>query len=86
MASGNPKDGAVKIHQDADLYAGVLENGKEMDIPVQKGHVWLQVARGAVGVEGAVLTQGDGAAIEKVAAHAHVASATSVFFINSPRL
>ncbi len=67
VGSKNPKDGAVKIHQDAELFAGVLEKGKEVDYTVQNNrYLWLQVARGGVQLDNISMKQGDGAAVEKV--------------------
>jgi quercetin 2,3-dioxygenase len=54
----------VTIRQDADLYIARLDKGAEAKHALEKGrHVWLQVARGSVQVNGAELEAGDGAAI-----------------------
>ena len=64
MASGHAKDGAVKIHQDAEFFISVLDRGKSLEHTLDKGrHAWIQAARGAVEVNGMVLDQGDGAAV-----------------------
>jgi len=63
---GSPGGGdrAVKIHQDAALSVAKLERGQTVAIDLKKGrHGWVQVARGAVTVNGIPLEQGDGAAI-----------------------
>ncbi|MBI3252754.1 MAG: pirin family protein [Candidatus Omnitrophica bacterium] len=66
VASGNPKDGALRIHQDADLYLSSLEKGKKIERSLGKNrHAWIQVARGSVQVNGALLEQSDGAALTK---------------------
>jgi len=63
IGSGSPRDGAVKIHQDVDLYAARLGPGNELEhIPEGNRNLWLQVARGSVEVDGEVLNTGDGAA------------------------
>jgi len=57
--------GALTIHQDASLYIGRLDPGAVVRhelAPERAG--WIQVARGAVTVNGEPLGQGDGAAIE----------------------
>ena len=56
--------GAVRIHQDARIYASVLDEGKSVthQIPTDR-HAWLQVAGGAVAVNGTKLKHGDGAAV-----------------------
>ena len=64
VASNDGRDGSLTIHQDAVLYDSLLEEGMEVDYPVQAGrHVWLQVVRGAVNVNGVSLGQSDGASI-----------------------
>ena len=64
IASRDGADDSVTIHQDARLYAAVLDRGQEIVHPVGAGrHVWVQVARGAIALNGAGLRQGDGAAV-----------------------
>ena len=54
----------MKINQDAQLYVTLLTPGEEVEHEfAAKRHGWLQVARGAVELNGSKLTQGDGAAI-----------------------
>jgi quercetin 2,3-dioxygenase len=64
IASRNAEDGSVKINQDASLYVSLLKPGEEVSHEFTPGRFgWLQVARGAVELNGKKLTQGDGAAI-----------------------
>ena len=64
VASADGKDGSVTIHQDASLYVGVLNQGDRVTHKADKNRsLWLQVARGAVEVNGKTLGTGDGAAI-----------------------
>jgi redox-sensitive bicupin YhaK (pirin superfamily) len=64
IASSDGKDGSVTIHQDAKLYVSLLEPGQEVKHELSKGrHAWLQVAKGAVELNGQELGQGDGAAV-----------------------
>jgi quercetin 2,3-dioxygenase len=64
IASRDAKDGSVKINQDASLYVSLLKPGEEVSHEFAAGRFgWLQVARGAVELNGEKLTQGDGAAI-----------------------
>ncbi len=59
------RNGAVVIHRDVDLYASILEPGRDVAHSLgsdRKG--WLQVARGSVLLNGERLQQGDGAALE----------------------
>jgi redox-sensitive bicupin YhaK (pirin superfamily) len=64
IASPDGKDGSVTIHQDAKLYVSLLKPGQEVKHELASGrYAWLQVARGAVELNGKGLKQGDGAAI-----------------------
>ncbi len=63
IASGNPREGAVKIHQDVDLYAARLSAGRELAHDAASSRkLWLQVVHGDLETEGAVLSSGDGVA------------------------
>ena len=66
IASADGEGGAVRIHQDLNLYAALLDNGEELrySLPMGRG-VWLQVARGTIMVNGIGLEQGDGAAVSE---------------------
>src|SRR5262249_22166978 len=56
--------GALTVHQDVDLYAGLLDAGQRVVQPLRPGrHAWVQVARGAVTLNGQPLRAGDGAAV-----------------------
>lgn len=64
IASEDGRDGSVTIHQDADVYAVRLDPGQQVIHSLEsKRKAWVQVARGAVTVNGVELEQGDGAAI-----------------------
>jgi quercetin 2,3-dioxygenase len=66
LASRDAKDGSVKINQDAKLYVSLLKPGEEVAHEFgAKRHGWLQVARGAVELNGKKLNEGDGAAISE---------------------
>ena len=69
MAAPGGEEGSVTIHQDARLYASILEVGKSVRHELGKGrYAWLQVARGEVSLNGTTLKAGDGAAVEHEAA------------------
>ena len=54
----------VTIHQDANLYIARLDKGTEAKHSIAAGrHAWVQIARGAVRLNGGELKAGDGAAI-----------------------
>src|SRR5262249_10800148 len=64
VASRDGRDGSVTIHQDAALYVSLLDPGARVEHALPKGrHAWLQVARGAVTLNGQQLAAGDGAAV-----------------------
>jgi quercetin 2,3-dioxygenase len=66
IAAHDAREGAVKIHQDVDLYVSLLSKGDQVEHKLAPGrHAWLQVARGEVQLDGARLKQGDGAAISE---------------------
>ena len=64
VGSRDGRDGSVTIHQDVSLYATTLSDGDRVDHTLAPGRVaWVQVARGAVNLNGHDLTAGDGAAV-----------------------
>jgi redox-sensitive bicupin YhaK (pirin superfamily) len=64
IASPDGSEGSVTIHQDARLYSTLLEPGEKVLHELQPDrHAWVQVARGAVEINGQPLEQSDGAAI-----------------------
>ncbi len=64
IASRDGRDGAVRINQQAELYAALLDADQSVTFEPRSGrHVWLQVVRGAIDVNGVRLEAGDGAAI-----------------------
>ena len=76
LASGNGREGAVTIHQDARVWTALLEPGESVRHALAPGrHAWLQVARGAVSLEGSALHAGDGASVSAEAALDITASA-----------
>jgi redox-sensitive bicupin YhaK (pirin superfamily) len=66
IASRDGRDGSVTVHQDMDLYATVLSAGERAVREISPHrHAWVQVARGEIALNGAVLKAGDGAAISE---------------------
>ncbi len=66
IGSGKANDGVLKIHQDVDLYATVLEPGQSVRLDLRPGrHAWAQVIRGDVSLNGRDLHEGDGAAVSE---------------------
>ncbi|HLO47906.1 MAG TPA: pirin family protein [Kamptonema sp.] len=64
VAAKDSRDGAVKVNQNVDLYAAALENSDRVSHSLKPNrHAWVQVARGAITLNGLPLKNGDGAAI-----------------------
>jgi hypothetical protein len=63
VASRDGRDGSLTIHQDADVRVGLLAKRDKVTHETAAGrHAWVQVARGAVTLNGKKLSEGDGAA------------------------
>jgi quercetin 2,3-dioxygenase len=61
--------GHATIHQDAYVYASVLEPGSRIDYPLKPGrHAWVQIAYGDVTVNGTPLHSGDAVALSNESA------------------
>jgi quercetin 2,3-dioxygenase len=64
IASSDGRDGSVTVHQDISLLASKLDEGGQAEYstsPTRYG--WLQVARGAIEINGEKAGQGDGVVI-----------------------
>ena len=67
VASHDGRDSSMTIHQAVDLYASVIEVGRELSHSFAIGHSgYLQVVAGSVIANGESLDAGDGAAIHEV--------------------
>lgn len=66
VAAKDGREGALTVHQDADLYAAVLEPNQSVSYTLKpQRHAWIQVARGAISLNGLLLEKGDGVAISE---------------------
>jgi redox-sensitive bicupin YhaK (pirin superfamily) len=66
VGSRDGRGDSVTIHQDVDLFVSMLEPGEKVSHGFHQGRLgWVQVARGAVEINGEVLEQGDGAALSQ---------------------
>ena len=67
VAATDGRDGAVKVHQDAELSLAVsLPEGEKLTYSLKPGRrAWLQVARGKSDSQWMSLETGDGAAISE---------------------
>ncbi len=69
IASHDGRDGSVLVHQNADVFASLLNDGESVSHRLNAGRrAWVQIVRGSADVGGAPLHSGDGAAIEGEAA------------------
>ena len=67
VASADGRLDSIKINQDADLYASILEKGHSLnhEISTDRG-IWLQLLRGEVNINNQSLIAGDGISIESI--------------------
>ncbi len=64
VASPDGRDGSLTVHTDVALYNGILSAGQSVRHSLAPGrHAWVQVARGAIALNGTELREGDGAAL-----------------------
>jgi len=64
IVSPTGENGSLRIHQDLSIHASMLEPGNTAGLELAPGrHAWVQVARGAVELNGVRLEEGDGAAL-----------------------
>ena len=65
IGSQDGRDGSITIHQRVDLYASVLEKGREVSHDLQDNRkVFVQVVDGDITVNGEALAAGDGAQLQ----------------------
>jgi len=70
VASHVGGDGALKIHQDTDLYIGALAKGQSAEKELARGRsAYVHVSRGKMSLNGIALAEGDGA---KITAESHL--------------
>ncbi len=64
VASRDGRDGSVRIHQNANLYVSLLQEGEKIAYSNPSSrHAWLQVARGILRCNDLELQAGDGLAV-----------------------
>lgn len=77
VISPEGRDGSAVIHQDAEVYRVRLQPGRSVTHAIQPGRgVWLQIAEGALSLNGVALKTGDGASTQE--------SGTLVLTANEP--
>ena len=84
LASADGRDGSLPIHQDASVYATIVEPGNSLKLDLKPGRAaWVHVARGSLEVNGQTLQAGDGVALtgeKAVALSATAAQGEAIVF------
>jgi len=66
MVAPEGKGGALTMHSDARLYAGILEENQKLTYTLPpKRHAWVQMIRGELSLNRTSLQAGDGAAVSE---------------------
>ena len=66
IAARDGREGAVKLHQDVELYLAAISAGQQLNYRLKPGRqAWLQVTRGATTINGMLLGAGDGASVSE---------------------
>ena len=66
VISPDGRDGSATIHQDAEIYRIRLQPGQRVAHELEPGRgAWLQIAEGALSLNGVALATGDGASTEE---------------------
>jgi redox-sensitive bicupin YhaK (pirin superfamily) len=69
VASHDGRDGSLLVHQDADVFATLLDDGQSVVHALKAGRrAWVQIVRGSAEIDGVPVRAGDGAAIEGASA------------------
>ncbi len=64
IVSPDGRDGSLTIHQDASIYATIVDYGDRLEHKLDPGrHAWVQVMRGNVVLNDLDLVRGDGVAV-----------------------
>lgn len=64
VASRDGREGSVTLHQDVDLFAGILRRNDRVVYDMKDGrHAWVQLARGGLTLNGIPMSAGDGASV-----------------------
>ena len=75
IASKTARDGSVLIHQDADIFAALLNSGEAVEHRLNPGlRAWVQLVRGGAAINGLAGRAGDGFAVENEAAVSIIAT------------
>ena len=65
VASPDARDGSVRIHADATMYAGLFDGAQTAELALQPGRkAYVHVVRGQIAVNGQALSAGDAAKLD----------------------
>ena len=82
LASRNGRDGSLTVHQDVDIYGALLEPGQQLEYAVHADrHLWIQLVKGGLSLNGNDLEAGDGAALSDEKNITLLAAESSEFLI-----
>jgi redox-sensitive bicupin YhaK (pirin superfamily) len=82
LASRNGRDGSLTVHQDVAIFGALLEPGRQLEYAVQADrHLWVQLVKGRLNVNGTDLETGDGAALSDEKNVTLLAAESSEFLI-----
>ena len=64
LASRTGQDGSLTVHQDVDIFGALLDSGQQVEYAAGTDrHLWIQLIKGRLTVNGTDLMAGDGAAL-----------------------
>jgi len=64
LASKTGRDGSLTVNQDVELYGSLLTAGQQLEQAVKANrHLWIQLVKGRLHVNGTELQTGDGASV-----------------------
>ena len=66
IAARDGREGAVKVHQDVELYLAAISAGQQLNYRLKPGRqAWLQVTRGTATINGTLVGAGDGVSVSE---------------------
>jgi quercetin 2,3-dioxygenase len=64
VGSKDGRDNSLIIHQDVNLYVGLINNNESLDYSTSiKRNLWVQIVKGKLHLNDQILSQGDGASV-----------------------
>ncbi|WP_295613959.1 pirin family protein [Chamaesiphon sp. GL140_3_metabinner_50] len=82
VASKNGRDGSVTIHQDVDMYVGLISTNESISFEPQPDRsLWLHVAQGEISIDDRVLSAGDAIAYPPSGSNLTITSPTNAEII-----